>query len=325
MSLSPIKKKYNACGSRKKNTELKDQFYTKERIMKDCLQCAANAGVRDVHSFLDFSAGNNQLIELMKTMFPEIGQFHAYDIDPHDAAIVKQDFLTVDPFHVDLVGFNPPFGLRSCLAKAFLLHAAQFTPKFIIVIIPVSSKCIYPNHYRQIFQKTLPTDAFFIPFTIQQTEVKNCQFVVLQRDETCLYAIQRKEKETPLPGIRRFLQSTVPEWTQEFTQGFAVRRTGTNAGRHALIWHNKGGVFMDKEQRTHPIKSFVDHKGKALDFISFFAYQTDFVPTVEFLRTLWMEFKKVEKETNSRMIPCLDSPTISKCIWNALELMKNRN
>lgn len=53
-------------------------------------------------------------------------------------------FITIFSFHLlifyQIIGLNPPFGVKGCLANKFINKALTFNPKLLILIVPKVTK-----------------------------------------------------------------------------------------------------------------------------------------------------------------------------------------
>ncbi len=317
-----IKKKNNCSSSnnRRKYKESKEQFYTKENIIENCVQASSQfiASSSLPLSCLDFSAGNNKFNDIMKTTFSSLVEYHAYDIDPKNNNIIKQDFLTVSPFHVDIIGFNPPFGYQSCTAKVFLEHASKFTPLFLLLILPYSNKYIYPKYYEEIFVQKLDENSFYIPNTLKTIAIRNCKFVILKYNATFIPKKEEKEIEIKFHDMKRLPRSIDATWHSNFKQGFAVRRIGVNSGKQIIIWNGSSGIFIDQNQQEHIISNFINKDGILLSCAAFLVYQTNLPISVEFAKKLWNELRNHDGFMNHALLTALSPVTLSRCIQNII-------
>lgn len=296
---------------------LKDQFYTKREVIERCILLAKPLLV-DVTTCLDCSAGNNVFIELCKIHFPSISTWHAYDIEPMSADVVKHDFLTLAPFPVDVVGFNPPFGYRSCTARKFLAHAALFAPRYMLMILPHSSECIYPPKYKELLNAPLEKTSFYVPTQNKPVCIEHCRFVVLGFDASFV-AHKNDTSERLFEHMKRLPQSKVAEWWPAFTRGFAVRRTGVNSGRQLLWWNGVDGGFIDHHGNETEVHAFVNVRGEPISALAFYAYVTELPVTLDFCRKLWSELKSINAELQKCIVPTLPVYELSMCIQKVLD------
>lgn len=317
---SKITKKYHSSNERKKYKTSKEQFYTKENVIQECIASSKNIISSDMTTCLDFSAGNNIFIEKMKIEYPSIQSFFSYDIDPKNEAVTKQDFLQVEPFDVDIVGFNPPFGWQSCTAREFLFHGAKFHPKFFMLILPFCQKYIYPPFYKEVFSNMLAENAFYSPLQKKDVNVKNCRFVILHHDPTFIYEAPEKEREIIFTDMTRPSRRNDGTWWPEFINGygFAVRIYGVNAGKQILLWNKDHGIFINHHQQECDVHAIVNDKGEQISSIAFIPYITKEVPTIAFCRLLWKELRTIDPIINKGVVASLNAIDLSKCVQNVL-------
>ncbi|KAK1267978.1 hypothetical protein QJS04_geneDACA005223 [Acorus gramineus] len=102
--------------------------------------------VREGDMIVDFCCGANDFSCFMKQKLDETGKkclFRNYDlIQPkNDFNFVKKDWMKVKRNELPrgaglIMGLNPPFGVKACLANKFIDKALQFKPKLLILIVP---------------------------------------------------------------------------------------------------------------------------------------------------------------------------------------------
>lgn len=290
-----------------------EQFYTKEAIITKCI-IKSKEYINNISSCLDFSAGNNKFNNIMKEHFDEIHNFYAFDVEPTNANVLKKDFFDVEPFHVDLIGFNPPFGWKSSIAKKFLEHAAKFSPKYFLVILPFNLSYIYPNQYEEIYVESLSPDVFYSPKSSKTTNVKNCKFCILKRNTTFIYQKPKKEIPISFPNIHKFAKGKKSQWNPNFTCGFAVRCHGANAGKQVLVYINQEIIMINQHGNEIRMNALSD-----ISSLNFHVYQTDFVPDIKFIRDLWNELKTIYEIIGRGVMPSLNTPDTNRCIASVLQ------
>jgi hypothetical protein len=121
-----MKSKY---GKKEKKNE-NDQFYTSPDYAQKCINTLNE--FFDISSFdicIEPSAGTGSF----SNKLPE--NSIAYDLDPKDSKIIKQDFFTVkyDRGNILVIG-NPPFGRVCSTAIKFFNHAAKFADVIAFII-----------------------------------------------------------------------------------------------------------------------------------------------------------------------------------------------
>lgn len=105
-----------------------DKFYTPIEIAKKCINEIDDLNTYD--SIIEPSAGNGSFSNLLDCL--------AFDIEPENDNIIKADFFKIKNVkgeHKLFIG-NPPFGARSCLAKAFIKHSIELGAETIAFILP---------------------------------------------------------------------------------------------------------------------------------------------------------------------------------------------
>lgn len=209
---------------RKRNTI--DKFYTKIEVANHCIKLFRKyVQINKTDLIIEPAAGNGAFFGLerlgCKTEF--------YDVYPEHTDIVEKDFFNyVAPKSNKIhVVTNPPFGKQSCLAKAFISHAAKFADT-IAFILPKSFKKInmqraFPLNFHLVIQEDLPENSFVI-FQGNNSFVKD-----IEHDVPCVFQIWVKrdyEREIPdklEPDGYQFVK-------REALPDVAIRRVGVNAG-----------------------------------------------------------------------------------------------
>lgn len=137
-----------------------DKFYTSPEVAKECISL-----VPDLETYsliIEPSAGNGAFSNNLNCL--------AFDIAPEAKGIQKQDWLKVAPFSKKsiLVIGNPPFGNRSCLAKAFIKHSQKIGAETIAFILPDTfsklsnqSFALFPKEWKLIVEYKLEGEKSF--------------------------------------------------------------------------------------------------------------------------------------------------------------------
>lgn len=111
-----------------------DKYYTPKELAKYCISKTKEIiGEQNITEYLEPSAGSGVFLDYL----PE-GIF-AYDIEPEDGRIIKQDYLTLELSHKKgrcIIG-NPPFGTRNTLSVKFYKKSIQICD-YIAFILPIS-------------------------------------------------------------------------------------------------------------------------------------------------------------------------------------------
>lgn len=110
-----------------------DKYYTPIKTAKYCIDKTFEIiGKENVTEIIEPSAGNGAFSNQVENCI-------AYDIEPEDESVIKQDFLTLDLDYKKgrlFIG-NPPFGDRLNLARQFYKKAVQLGD-YIAFILPIS-------------------------------------------------------------------------------------------------------------------------------------------------------------------------------------------
>lgn len=134
-----------------------DKFYTPKLLIKQCVIDIHNV-CKNIKYIIDTSCGNNMFVKEMN-----ISKYQSFDIDPptdHYGKITKCNFLkqkTIDIFPQTLIGFNPPFGWRSSIAKQFILKMMLLKPKYIaLILLEPSTTCKWQfSNYKILLEKPI--------------------------------------------------------------------------------------------------------------------------------------------------------------------------
>jgi hypothetical protein len=123
---------------------INDKYYTSSDLAEYCVNKTEKIiGKDNITEYLEPSAGNGVFLDyLQKT-------YKAYDIDPEDNRIVKQDYLQLDiPYKQGrcIIG-NPPYGNRNVLSVQFYKKSIQLGD-YISFILPISQL----NNNQQMYE-----------------------------------------------------------------------------------------------------------------------------------------------------------------------------
>lgn len=194
-----------------------DKFYTKFPIAGECISLV---DLTPYDMVVEPSAGNGSFSRQLNCT--------AYDIEPECEGIVRKDFMTVQPPDCKclLVIGNPPFGVRSSLAKKFISKSIEIGAKTIAFILPdtfnkFTNQKVFPPEWRlvkvhKISDTCFETKqgdyhvpcSFFIWSTIidlpdlREGECEPCNdFTFLKRgDPTADFTINGNSGKVKLPG-----------------------------------------------------------------------------------------------------------------------------
>lgn len=111
-----------------------DKYYTSPELAKYCVEKTKEIiGSENITEYIEPSAGAGVFLDYLDK------PYLAYDIEPEDDRIIKQDYLTVDLEYKKgrcVIG-NPPFGKRNNLARAFYKKSIKIA-EYISFILPIS-------------------------------------------------------------------------------------------------------------------------------------------------------------------------------------------
>lgn len=112
-----------------------EQYYTIPEVANSCVEFMISKVGQD-HRWIEPTAGTGSFVDALESF--GITDYQAFDIDPKDPRIEKQDFLTFSSTQFDHVFIgNPPFGRACSLAVKIFNHCAKFG-KIIGFIVPKS-------------------------------------------------------------------------------------------------------------------------------------------------------------------------------------------
>ncbi len=207
------------------NLSLKlDQFYTNEKISKNCIDFLKK-NINNFHSyfFIEPSAGTGSFFNNLDTNH-KLG----FDLDPKSLNILFLDFFdfnTLDFSHIIqnkpiiTIG-NPPFGKNSSLALKFLNKASEFSD-FVAFILPKTFK-------KQSFINKISPQLHLVA----ELELPLNSFIFNDTpyDVPCVFQIWQKKSE---PRHILKLSKSHPdfEFTDKQNADFAIRRVGVLAGK----------------------------------------------------------------------------------------------
>lgn len=218
----------------KYRTNTNDQFYTNERVAKQCFQWIITAlnesgettTPPEDYIWIEPSAGTGAFLHQLPESFTKIG----LDIEPKAADIIKQDYLSWNPTSLpkkDVIVFgNPPFGRQSSLAKAFIAKSCSFAD-FIAFILPKSFTkpsmySAFHSGFHLVFNKELNKNAFIINGGAKYDVP--CVFQIWEKKATDR---PKEEKVAPIG----FAYIAAEAATSPSPSTFALRRVGGLAGK----------------------------------------------------------------------------------------------
>jgi hypothetical protein len=176
-----------------------DKFYTKISVAKKCIKAISD--IEEYDTIIEPSAGSGAFSSQIKNCI-------SYDIQPEANNIIKQDFLELKEVkgnHILFIG-NPPFGIRSSLAKKFIKHCRELNAETIAFILPNTfskiknqSQELFPRGWRLTSITNLGNDGFEID---GETYHVPCSFYIWTRKPS---KINLRQKELPPVSEFKFL------------------------------------------------------------------------------------------------------------------------
>lgn len=136
--------------------------------------------VNDDDTIVDFCCGANDFSWIMKQKLESRGKkcnYKNYDLfrPKNDFCFEKRDWMGVQPSELPtgtklIMGLNPPFGVKACLANQFINKALSFKPKLLILIAPPETERLDKKHtaYDLVWENKdqLAGKAFYLPGSI---------------------------------------------------------------------------------------------------------------------------------------------------------------
>ena len=200
-----------------------DKFYTKSDVASSCITLIKqNVSMNETDLIVEPSAGNGAFIDGIKLL----SKHHLfYDLEPENADIIKQDYLTYDHreikkrfVKIHVVG-NPPFGRQSSLAIKFIRKSCEFCNS-ISFILPKSFKKeslknTFPLQFHLVYECDLPDNSFLVDGSEHNVP---CVFQIWEKKET-----NRSVAEKIEPLHFEFVD-------KKQNPDISFRRVGVNAG-----------------------------------------------------------------------------------------------
>lgn len=158
-----IKRKNENGGAR----HILDKFYTKDHVALACIE-SIEALLKSSDIVVEPGAGAGAFSRQIKHK-----NLQAYDLEPESKDIKKANWFEINRSIVGegtltVIG-NPPFGVRSDLAKKFIIHSVEMNAETIAFILPKTfSKAInqqfnlFPKEYRLVIEDNLQDESFEI-------------------------------------------------------------------------------------------------------------------------------------------------------------------
>ena len=116
-----------------------DKYYSPQSLADYCTQKAIDViGIENITDLVESSAGNGVFLNSFEKLLPNV-PYKAYDIEPEDDRIIKQDYLELGLEYKKgrVVGFNFPYGKGNYLSVQFYKKSLEFGD-YICSILPIS-------------------------------------------------------------------------------------------------------------------------------------------------------------------------------------------
>jgi len=232
-----------------------DKFYTPINTSKKCIDIAFNE-FKDITDIIEPSAGNGSFSNQLNCV--------AYDIEPDEETIIKQDFLTLKLNYKKgrLIIGNPPFGDRNNLARKFYKKSCLLCD-YIAFILPISQL----NNIDSLYEFDLVKSIELEVMSYSGIDVKCC-FNLYKRPSSGL--LNKKNK------LKSSIFSLIRSGDKEFdtvNSDFMFCKRGHSAGKEILnnskrysdeykvVVHDKKNIQFVKETILgHDWKKFKKHQ-----------------------------------------------------------------
>lgn len=144
-----------------------DKFYTKDNVALPCIGTIESL-IEHSDIIVEPSAGGGAFSR--QITHPNV---KAFDLEPEDSSVIKENWFDVSRSMLGegslLVIGNPPFGVRSDLAKRFIKHAVSLDAETIAFILPETfSKALnqkvslFPEYFRLVVENKIGVESFTV-------------------------------------------------------------------------------------------------------------------------------------------------------------------
>lgn len=199
-----------------------DKFYTKKEIVKSLLK---EVDLNKFKTIIEPSAGNGSFSDEINCI--------AYDIEPENKNIIKQDFLTLNIKKENpiLIIGNPPFGRNGSLALAFIKHSALFADT-IAFILPKSFK-------KESFYYKIPLNFW----KIKEIDLEDNSFLYENKEANipCVFQVYEKKEKFRIKPEK--IKPSSFQFTTKEKANVSIRRVGVYAG--------KAFLDLNKSKQSH--------------------------------------------------------------------------
>ena len=191
-----------------------DKYYTPQHLADYCTKKAIDViGVENIKELIESSAGNGVFLNSFERLLPNI-PYKAYDIEPEDDRIIKQDYLTLDLEYKKgrLCGFNFPYGNRNNLSKAFANKSFEIA-EYVCSILPISQL----NNTQSIYKYNLIYSEDLKPNLYSGINV-HCCFNIYKKPNNARYNKKINYKDSDIIDIieiREVVKNNNPKRNRE--------------------------------------------------------------------------------------------------------------
>ena len=214
-----------------------DKYYTSPEIAKYCIEKTKEIiGSENITEYIEPSAGSGVFLNYLDK------PYLAYDIEPEDDRIIKQDWLENNLTYKKgrcVIG-NPPFGTRNTLSVRFYKKAIVLSD-YVSFILPISQY----NNNQQMYEFDLiySEDLGIRKYTDRYI---HCSFNIYKRNFNKLNDRPKYElNDIKVTENRRTARSNIPEkydyaicgWGSSI--GKKIEYEGQYANEKYIVIHNK--------------------------------------------------------------------------------------
>lgn len=265
-----------------------DEYYTPLDVAKYCIyKTYETIGLLNIKDVIEPSAGTGSFSKQLKNCV-------AYDINPKDDSILKQDFLqlNLDYKAGRLIIGNPPFGSRSLLARKFLIKSAKIAD-YISFILPIS----FANK----------DDIYFKPcrygFNLVYTEILDVVYSdVKVKTALCIYKRVPKD-ELYIPNEYKLKGITIYEWRNNFNYkdcdfGIGSWWCGSMCKEvFDLNTFSKSTWFkIDNKELVPKVKQLLTDKEKTVSFLNKYCVSIPSLSKSRCRRYIWENIKELRAD-----------------------------
>lgn len=207
-----------------------DKYYTPQELADYCTQKVIDIiGEENITELIESSAGNGVFLNSFEKLLPNL-PYQAYDIEPEDERIIKQDYLKLGLEYKEsrLCGFNFPYGNKNNLAKAFANKSFEIA-EYVCSILPISQL----NNNQSIYKYDLIYSEDLKPTLYSGVNV-HCCFNIYKKPNNKRYNKKINYKDNSSIEIKEVIKNNNPKRNRElgdFKYDIKILAFGGGAGR----------------------------------------------------------------------------------------------